>query len=464
MDSRWSNAGEIAAAVSSRRVTAEQIVEQTLAAIQKHDPTLNSFTHVTAERALSKARAIDTRLDKGQFAGTLAGVPFAVKNLIDIAGLSTLAGSKINADNPPATQDSPLVERLETAGAILVGALGMAEYAYGFTGENSHYGPGRNPHDPARMAGGTSSGAGSAVGGGLVPVALGSDTSGSIRVPCSYCGTFGLKPTYGRLSRALSFPFVASLDHLGPLARSVKDLALVYDAVQGPDPNDPVCADRPIEPVLPQLERGTEGLRVAVLGGHFAWGMSHEAKSAVESVAQQLGTDRVIELPEADRARSAAFVITAAEGGTLHLNRLKKRVADFDPETRYRFIAGTMVPATLVVQAQKFRRWFRDAARRVFESVDILIAPAVPTTAPLIGEKKFVLEGQEVLIRPNIGMYTQPISFIGLPVVSVPVPVAALPMGVQIIAPAWREDLALRVAYALESAGTVAFRKPRLLA
>ena len=181
--------------------------------------------------------------------GPLAGVPFAVKNLFDVKGLSTRAGSKINRDLAPSPRDATLIERMEAAGAVLVGALNMGEYAYDFTGENVHDGPSRNPHDPTRMTGGSSGGSGSAVGGGLVPIALGSDTNGSIRVPSSFCGIFGLKPTYGRLSRARSFPFVASFDHLGPFARSVGDLALAYDAMQGPDADDAACTTRPVEPV-----------------------------------------------------------------------------------------------------------------------------------------------------------------------------------------------------------------------
>ena len=195
---------------------------------------------MTAERARATRRR-DRRGDApaASRVGPLAGVPFAVKNLFDIAGLPTLAGSKINRDRPPAAADATLVARLEAAGAVLVGALNMGEYAYDFTGENCHDGPSRNPHDTARMTGGSSGGSGAAVAGGLVPLALGSDTNGSIRVPSSFCGVFGLKPTYGRLSRAGSFPFVASLDHLGPLARTAGDLALAYDAMQGPDPARP---------------------------------------------------------------------------------------------------------------------------------------------------------------------------------------------------------------------------------
>src|SRR3954469_13726520 len=220
-DSAWLPASEIAHAVSARTMSAAAAVDAALARIAKHDAVLNSFTNVVADRARARARAIDAAIAAGKNPGPLAGVPFAVKNLFDVKGLPTRAGSKINRDLAPSPRDAALVERLEAAGAVLVGALNMGEYAYDFTGENVHDGPSRNPHDTTRMTGGSSGGSGAAVGGGLVPLALGSDTNGSIRVPSSFCGIFGLKPTYGRLSRARSFPFVASLDHLGPFARSV---------------------------------------------------------------------------------------------------------------------------------------------------------------------------------------------------------------------------------------------------
>jgi aspartyl-tRNA(Asn)/glutamyl-tRNA(Gln) amidotransferase subunit A len=387
-------------------------------------------------------------------------VPFAIKNLFDIAGLPTLAGSKINRDRAPAQHDATLVARLEDRGAVLVGALNMGEYAYDFTGENVHYGPSRNPHDVARMTGGSSGGSGGAVAGGLVPLALGSDTNGSIRVPASLCGIFGLKPTYGRLSRAHTFPFVASLDHVGPLARSTRDLALAYDAMQGYDAEDPVCAQRPVEPVAPLLDRGSEGLRLAVAGGYFRTGAFPEAQTALARVAAALRVKDEIEIPEAKRARAAAYVITAAEGGTLHLGRLRTRGRDFDPAVRDRLIAGAMIPAAHVAKAQKFRRWYREQVRALFAKVDAVLAPATPCPAPLIGQQTFVLDGVELPVRANLGIYTQPISFIGLPVVAVPVPLATLPIGVQIIAAPWREDVALRIAYALEKLGVVTASKP----
>ena len=457
----FASAAAIAAAVTSGRSSAVEVVQATLQRIRERDPVLNAFTAVTEQRALLRAEAIDATRMRAEPLGPLAGVPFAVKNLFDVAGLSTLAGSKINRELPPATRDAALIERLEAAGAVLVGALNMGEYAYDFTGENVHDGASHNPHDCRRMTGGSSGGSGAAVGGGLVPFCLGSDTNGSIRVPASLCGIFGLKPTYGRLSRARTFPFVASLDHLGPFARTALDLALAYDAMQGFDAEDPACANRPIEPVAPLLERGADGLRVAVAGDYFK-GHSAETRNAVDRVAAALGTDRDIEIPQAERARSAAFIITASEGASLHLDRLRRRARDFDPAVRDRLIAGAMTPASLVVKAQKFRRWYREQVVKLFDEVDAVLAPATPCPAPLIGQQTFMFGDTELPVRANLGLYTQPISFIGLPVVAVPVPLSPLPIGVQIIAAPWREDIALRIAHALEKQGVVAAPRPAL--
>ena len=292
-----------------------------------------------------------------------------------------------------------------------------------------------------------------------MPLTLGSDTNGSIRAPASLCGVFGLKPTYGRLSRARTFPFSASLDHVGPLARSVHDLALAYDAMQGQDADDPVCADRAVEPVASLLQGGADGLRIAVAGGYFKC-KTAETVYAVDRVAAALGANREIIIPQAERARSAAYIVTASEAGSLHLERLRARAQDFDPAVRDRLIAGAMLPASLVVKAQKFRRWYQREFLKLFAEVDAILAPATPCTAPLIGQKTFVFDGVEIPLRPNLGVYTQPISFIGVPVVTVPVPLSPLPIGVQVIAAPWREDVALRIAHALEAQGAIAAMRP----
>jgi 1-carboxybiuret hydrolase len=446
------SAAAITSAVADGRISAREVIEATLARIDVRNAALGAFTDVTAARAIARADAIDTARARGETLGPLAGAPFAVKNLFDVAGLPTRAGSKINRDRPPATKDAGLVARLEAAGAILVGALNMGEYAYDFTGENAHDGPSRNPHNLEHMTGGSSGGSAAAVAGGLVPIALGSDTNGSIRVPSSFCGLFGLKPTYGRLTRAGTFPFVATLDHLGPFARSVADLALTYDAMLGSDAADPAQAAVRTQPATPSIEGGSSGLRIATLGGYFTRSADASSLVAVDAVARALNAERVVELPGADKARAAAYLITMVEGAALHLHRLQTRAADFDPDVRERLIAGAMLPGAWIQQAQKFRRTFREQALALFRDVDVLLAPATPCRAPKIGQKTFVLDGKEMLARPNIGLFTQPISLIGLPVVSVPVWTVGerLPIGVQVIAPPWREDLALRVARCLE--------------
>ncbi len=443
-------------AVRGGALSARAAVQASLDRVAGTDKVVNAFTSVLAERALKHADAVDASPRRSRM--KLAGVPFAVKNLFDIAGLPTLAGSKIEADSRPASRDAALVRRLEAEGAVLVGALNMDEYAYGFTTENTHYGPTRNPHDPTRISGGSSGGSAAAVAAGQVPLTLGSDTNGSIRVPSSLCGTFGLKPTFGRLPRTGTYPFVASLDHLGPFARSVADLALCYDLMQGPDLHDPSCAQRDIEPTLPALAQGASGLRIGVLGGWFRDKALLEATAAVDAVAQALGTTRLIELPEVERARAAAFLITCGEGGSLHLDDLRKRAHDFDPMTRDRFIANALIPAAWVMRAQRMRHWFARRVARAFETVDVLIAPATPCVAPPIGTEWIEIAGQRLPARASMGLLAQPISCIGLPVVTVPLwglsaSAPHMPIGVQLIAAPWREDLALRVAAELEQRG-----------
>ena len=449
----------LVADIRARRVTAREVTAAALERVRARDPSLNCFTAVLAESALRDAEAVDAALAAGREPGPLAGVPFAVKNLFDVAGLATLAGSKINAGHPQATRDATAVARLRGAGAVLLGALNMDEYAFGFTTENSHHGPTRNPHDRTRVAGGSSGGSAAAVAGGLVPLALGSDTNGSIRVPAALCGIFGLKPTYGRLSRAGVALFGISFDHVGPLATSVRDLAAAYDAMQGPDPADPVCADRPARPCLPCLDEGAGDLRIAVADGHFASRGEPEVFAAVESVAKVLGAVRWVTIPENDRARAAATIITASEGASLHMDDLKSRPMDFDPMTRDRFLAGALVPAALYVRAQRFRAWYRERVREILSEVDVLLAPTTPFPAPRIGQDTIEVAGLEVPTRPMLGLYTQPLSFIGLPVISVPVAgPTLLPLGVQLVAAPWNEAALFRVAAVLERDGVAAVR------
>ncbi len=449
-------------AIRKRHASAVEITTGALARIEDGDERFNCFTAIQRESALASAAEIDRRLAAGEDPGPLCGVPFASKNLFDLEGLPTLAGSRINAVRPPAARDATIVARLKRAGAISLGALNMDEYAYGFTTENTHYGPTRNPHDPRRVAGGSSGGSAAAVAAGLVPLSLGSDTNGSIRVPAAFCGVFGLKPTYGRLSRAGAYLFCESFDHVGPFARTVTDLALAYDAMQGPDALDPVCTTRAAEFCLPQLGRGIDGLRIAIAGGYFERMGTPEVFAAVASAAAALAVTRKISLPDIEAARAAAYVITASEGSQLHFADLKARPQDFDPVVVERFLAGTLTPAAWYLHAQKFRSIFRAKIREVFDEVDVLIAPATPCPAITIGQPTIELDGVELPSRPNIGVFTQPLSFIGLPIVAAPVfQPGTIPTGIQIIAAPYNEAAALRVAHYLEVAGVSVSHMPR---
>ncbi|HUG22635.1 AtzE family amidohydrolase [Piscinibacter sp.] len=443
-------------AVGRGEMRAEEALEQCIDRIERTDARINAFTDRTFDRARREAKAVDRKRAAGEPLAPLAGLPYAVKNLFDIEGVTTRAGSKVRNGAPPAAADAVLVQRLRDAGAVLLGALNMDEFAYGFTTENSHHGPTRNPRDTTRVAGGSSGGSAAAVAAGQVPVTLGSDTNGSIRVPSSLCGVFGLKPTFGRLSRRGSFPFVASIDHLGPFARSVEDLAAVYDAMQGADPLDPGCHATRVQPTLPRIDAGVSGLRIGVLGGYFDEHAAPVARKAMELASEALKATPGVTWPDAALGRAAAFVITASEGGSLHLPQLRERAAEYEPLSVDRFIAGALQPVDWYLRAQRFRALYRRKVLALFEDWDVLIAPATPVQATAIGTEQFELNGAMVPARPSMGLLTQPISFAGCPVVAVPLwpegPLQ-LPLGVQVIAAPWREDLALRVARVLESEG-----------
>jgi 1-carboxybiuret hydrolase len=451
--------------------SAAAVLAQTRALIEARDGALNAFTARTFERAQHEAEGIDARRERGEPLPVLAGVPYAVKNLFDIEGLPTLAGARVNADSAPAKSDAFLIKRMRDAGAVLLGALNMDEHAYGFTGENTHYGATRNPHDPGRVSGGSSAGSAAAVGAGLVPLALGSDTSGSIRVPASFCGVFGLKPTYGRLSRSGCFPFVDSLDHVGPFARTAGDLAVAYDVLQGKDACDHACAQREVELVgnIPELH---PDVRIGILGGWFRDWAGPAARRAVQMAADALGAKHWCELRGAADARAAAFLITGAEGGALHLPKLQARYEEFEPASRDRLVAGSLIPAAWVIKAQQVRRQAYLEAMTLFSRFDLLLAPAAPDVAPPLGSETFSINGQTVPTRASLGVLTQPISCIGLPACAAPLWPGEgagagagagagepdLPIGVQLIAAPWREDLCLAAAAQLERAGVARVR------
>lgn len=452
MNIDWLDASGITESIKSGDVTAGDVVQRALERARTVGGPLNCYTDVFEQEALRDAQRVDAMRRAGEPLGPLAGVPVAVKNLFDVSGVVTLAGSIINRGHPAAARDATALRRLRDAGAVLIGTLGMDEYAYGFTNENTHYGAVRNPHDLSRTPGGSSGGSGAAVAGGCVPLALGSDTNGSVRVPASLCGVYGLKPTYGRVSRAGTAAFTPSLDHVGWLTRSVRDAARAFDLTHGHDPADPVSIDRPCEDTMSTLEQGLGGLRIGRAVGYFAEEATAEALDAVQHVGTALNAITEHVVPEAKTARHAAMLMSAVEGSALHFEDLRRRAADFDPMTRDRFLAGTMIPAQAYVRAQTFRRGYQQAFKVLFKDVDILVAPATPMVAPAIGQESIQIGGKTLPSRVHLGRFTQPISFIGLPVVVVPMrTVTGLPIGVQLIGAPFSEAILLRAARYLET-------------
>jgi aspartyl-tRNA(Asn)/glutamyl-tRNA(Gln) amidotransferase subunit A len=452
--STFPNAWRIAQDVKAGRTTARSVVSDALQRIAFDNPSLNAFTVVFADQAIADAEALDAALAAGRPVGPLAGVPFAVKNLFDVAGHPTLAGSKIRQDAAPASHDADLVTRLKAAGAILVGALNMDEFAYGFVTENAHYGATRNPHDLDRIAGGSSGGSAAAVAAGIVPFSLGSDTNGSVRVPAALCGVYGLKPSWGRLSLAGVFPFVNSLDHAGLFARNLEDLANVYDAVSRESDGHPIAG---------RLEElASRKMRVGMLKGWFTQGAAPEVLEALAPLANALNADLDVELEGAETARSAAFCLSAYEGARLHLDDLRRRAEAFDPAVRDRLLAGALLPDDIAAQANAYRRVFRIAANRLFDRYDVLIAPTTPCVAPRIGESTMVVDGESVSVRKNLGAYTQPLSFIGLPVLAAPLNrPGRLPIGIQIIGNERCENIVFALAAKLEQLGLVKAHPPQ---
>jgi 1-carboxybiuret hydrolase len=448
-------AHRIAQAIGRGEMTAQAIVSETLHQLDVAQRSFNLATSIFHLQALADARAIDEKRARGETLGPLAGVPIGVKDLFDIKGVVTLAGSRCLRDNAPAALDATAVEKLRAADAVIVAALNMDEFAYGFVTENHHYGATKNPHDTARICGGSSGGSACAIAANVLPITLGTDTNGSIRVPASLSGVFGLKPTYGRLSRAGAYPFVASFDHIGPFARTSADLALAYNALQGFDPRDPVSAAMPKAPIKCTSSDAVGGLRIARADGYFLEHAEPYATGAVNTCASALGSTRIVSIADAALARAAAFLITASEGGALHLDRLRTHAEQYDPATRDRLIAGTMMPAAWPNRAQRFRARFRATMAALFETVDVLLLPATPCVATQIGQTEMQIREKTVPVRASMGLLTQPISFIGLPVLTVPLPNVfdGMPLGVQIVAPPWREDWCFVVAAALESLG-----------
>lgn len=436
----WPPVAALAMAVRTGRKSAAEQVGEALARIAAGNGRINAVTRVLEARARAEAALVDAQVAAGVDPGPLAGVPFGVKDLFDVAGLPTTAGAGMRRTVLAAERDAEAVCRLRQAGAILVAMLNMDEYAYGFATVNATWGTTRNPHAIDRLAGGSSGGSAAAVAAGMLPFTLGSDTNGSVRGPASLCGTWGLKPTHGALPMDGVFPFADNLDDIGAFTRSAGDLRLVTSVLAGASFPPPFAAPR-----------------VAMLGGWFAANLTDEMRGAMAELVEALGNPPVVEIPAVDKARSAAFLITAAEGGALHLSTLRRNALDYDPATRDRLIAGAALPAAACHDARAFQARFKAGLAALFANHDVLIAPATIGTAPPIDAPMIALDGRRVPARANLGLFTQPLSLAGVPVVAAPLARGAgLPLGIQIVGAPGTEARLFAFAEALERRGLLA--------
>jgi aspartyl-tRNA(Asn)/glutamyl-tRNA(Gln) amidotransferase subunit A len=448
---------EAADALRARRVSAVELAAAAHARISRLNSRLNAFITVTAEQAREEARQADAELAAGRDRGPLHGIPVAVKDLFFTRGVRTTCGSKVYEDFVPAI-DAAVVERLRAAGAVMFGKLNMHEMAYGVTSANPHFGPVRNPWNLDHSPGGSSGGSGAAVAAQMVYAAMGSDTGGSIRIPAAFCGTVGLKPTYGRVSRYGALPLAYSLDHMGPFARSVRDAAMVLNAIAGHDRRDPTSSRHPVVDFIPDDGCSIRRLRIGFPENFYFDHLDPGVESSVRGVfarAQLLGAVvKPVRVPDVAALNAVGRVIQLAEAAAVAEPHLEHR-GKFGSDVLSLFDQGRLVPATDYINAQRLRRKLGREFDRLWSEVDCLIAPTTPITAPRVGDAAVRLGGRDEDVRLAATRLVRGINVLGLPALSIPCGLASngLPIGIQIIGPAWEEALILRIGAALEDGG-----------
>jgi aspartyl-tRNA(Asn)/glutamyl-tRNA(Gln) amidotransferase subunit A len=427
-------------ALQSGKISSEELVRDSLARIEQLEPKLNAFITVTSESALASARKIDQARAEGRDCGSLAGIPIALKDLFHVSGIPTTGGSKAFAGFVP-DFDSEVTEKLTAAGAVLMGKTGLHECAYGITSNNPHFGTIRNPWDIARIPGGSSGGSGAAVAAGMVFAAMGTDTGGSIRIPASYCGTVGLKPTFGLVSKTGVMPLGFSLDHVGPLTRTVRDTALILEAITAG------------QSYMPPRNASLKGVRVGWPGNFFFDRVQPEVASAVGRAArltEEAGAHVItVGMPDVQAINTVGRMILLCEASSV-LGR--KPLEDFGQDVRLLVEQGLLIPATDYLDAQRLRRIMRRKFAEIWEQVDCLITPATPITAPLIGATEVTIAGQTEDVRMASTRFARAINVLGNPAISIPCGMdqQGLPIGLQIISKAFSEAQLLHIAAGFE--------------
>jgi aspartyl-tRNA(Asn)/glutamyl-tRNA(Gln) amidotransferase subunit A len=437
----------------ARTVSSAELVEESLSRIAELNPRLNAFITVMEDSARRAAGLADAELARGFDRGPLHGIPVAVKDVFATRGVRTTAGSKLFADYV-SDYDAAAVERLAQAGALLVGKTGMHELAYGITSNNPHFGPVRNPHDPERIPGGSSGGSGAAVASGMVPAALGTDTGGSIRIPAAMCGVVGLKPTYGRVSRYGVLPLDETMDHVGPLAATVRDAAIVLNAIAGHDPRDPASSRRRVEDFVPPEGGSLKGVRLGLPRNFYFDRVTQEARAAVERTAQraeQLGARLIaVRVPDIEAINAAGRAMLLREAAAIFKPHLENRDS-FGADVLALLDQGLLVTKAEYTAALRVRSQKRREFRAVWTKVDLLLTPTTPFAAPKIGQTTVEIDGVAEDVRLAATRLVRAANVLGFPALSIPCgrDAAGLPLGVQLMAPAFREAALLACSAAL---------------
>lgn len=441
-------------------MTSVELVRAAIARIERGDPLLRAFITLTADQAVSDAAEADALLARGVDRGPLHGIPVSVKDLFGVAGIPTTAGSVLFARNM-ATHDSAVTARLRAGGAVLMGTTNLHEWAFGVTSQNPHFGAAANPWDPTRIPGGSSGGSAIAVATGMCAVSVGSDTGGSIRIPAALCGVVGLKPTYGRVSLAGAVPLAWTLDHAGPLARTVAEAAAALGVLAGYDAEDPASVDAPADDYLARLDDGARGLRVLVPTSHFFDDIDPEVLRAVRTAIGVLANAGALveerPLPHTDLLRATQRAIIAVEAATFHRERIADHASAFGADVLERLRAGGTITAVEHAQARRDRARIRRAWSEILRDHDVIATPTTPIAAPPRG-------GQDaVAAAAHLTTNTSPFNLTGLPAISIPCGFtgSGLPIGLQLAAGPWREALLLRAAHAYERATEWHTRHPQ---
>jgi aspartyl-tRNA(Asn)/glutamyl-tRNA(Gln) amidotransferase subunit A len=465
----FASVAELARMIAGKEVSPVEAVQAHLDRVQARDGALHSYITVCGDAALRAARAAESALASGAPVGPLHGVPMALKDLYDTAGVATTGGSRMLRDRVP-DADATVVRRLREAGAILIGKLNMVEFAYGPEGYNPHYGHARNPWDAQheRAPGGSSSGSGVAVACGLTPFSLGSDTGGSIRIPASLCGITGLKPTYGRVSRAGVLPLAWSMDHVGPMTRSAAAAALVLRVIAGYDPSDASTSVLPVPDYPAALSGDVRGVRVGLLRSFFLEAATPEVRAAVEAAAAALQKAGAllddVSLSSMPHVAAAALAVVGSEALAYHTPWLRTRAGEYDPDVRRRLQVGAFITGAQYVRGQQVRALVRDDVDAALARHDVLLAPATPIPAPRADERHTTLGDGPSDVRGALIRLTRPFNFSGHPACAVPCGFTSggLPIGLQIVGRAFDEVTVLRVADAYQRLSDWHTRRPVL--